>query len=250
MRQFPALWNWRLPSSGDTGPAGWAVASQLFTNSEGASMATDSDWNGRRWITKKVRRKLAWHEHKGVAFYDRERMRQPLQPIVHPGSFDGYSAPPSWAEIPGSWGEWATVPAGYFHNGDSVADGATLDALDDPPTTQTADYTLERCHVDTTYQRREWRNGEWTTIRQPAMYRWELTFTDGAVFRFVSRSIAEEALSELLKIRKAKHARPKYVKHLAENNCVFFNDRKLRTLPADTLPAELPISNVLTETAA
>jgi hypothetical protein len=227
-----------------------AVAGQLFIISEGATMAIDFEWNGRHWIARKVRRKLAWNEHRGVAYYDRERMKRPLSPIVHPGSFDGYSAPPSWAEIPKSWGKWETMPAGYFHNGNSAADGATLDDLDAPPIAQTADYTLERCHVETVCRRGEWQNGEWATIRQPTMYLWELTFVDGATFRFVSRAVAEAALSELLKIRKAKHPRPKYGKHSTENNCVFFSDRRLRKLSADTPPAELPASIVPIETAA
>jgi hypothetical protein len=213
-------------------------------------MAIDFDWNGYRWIATKVRRKLAWHEHKGLAFYDQERMRQPLQPIVHPGSFEGYSAPPSWAEIPDSWGDWETLPAGYFHNGNSAADGTILDDLDAPPIAQTADYTLERCHVETVCQRREWRCGEWITLRQHVIHCWELTFTDGAVFRFVGRAIAEAALSQLLKIRKAKHPRQKFAKHSAENETVFFTGRKLQKLPADTPPAELPTKIVPIETAA
>lgn len=213
-------------------------------------MAIDFEWNGRHWITSKVRRKLAWNEHRGVANYDRERMKRALQPIAHPGSFEGYSAPPSWAEIPECWGQWETTPAGHFHEVHVVADGATLDDLDAPPIAQTADYTLERCHVETVCRRGEWRNGKWTTVRQPAMYRWELTFYDGAAFRFVSRAIAEAALSELLKIREAKHPRPKYGNHSLENSCVFFRDRKLQKLPADTLPAELPARIDPIETAA
>ena len=213
-------------------------------------MAIDFEWNGRGWIARKVRRKLAWNEHRGVAYYDRERIKRPLSPIVHPDSFDGYSAPPSWAEIPDSWGKWETMPAGYFHNGNSAADGATLDDLDAPPIAQTADYTLERCHVETVCEYKVWRNGAIVTDRRRAMYRWELSFADGATFRFVSRAIAEAALSELLKIRKAKHPRPKYGKHSVENNCVFFSDRKLCKLPADAPPAELPASIAQIETAA
>ena len=213
-------------------------------------MAIDFEWNGRHWIARKVRRKLSRYEHRGVAFYDQERIRQPLQPIVHPGSFDGYTAPPSWAEIPDSWGDWETMPAGYFHNGNSAADGTVLDHLDAPPIVQTADYTLERCHVETVCVYKVCRNGAIVTDRRRAMYRWELTFTDGAVFRFVSRAIAEATLSQLLKIRKAKHPRPRFAKHSAENETVFFTDRKLRTLPADAPPAELPTKSVPIETAA
>jgi hypothetical protein len=53
-----------------------------------------------------------------------------------------------------------------------------------------------------------------------------LTFADGETFRFVSRAIAEAALSELLKIRKAKHPRPKFGKRSSENDSVIFTDRK------------------------
>lgn len=213
-------------------------------------MAIDFEWNGRGWIAKKLRRKLPWHKHKGVAYYDRERMRQPLKPIVHADNFDGYAAPPSWAQIPDSWDKWETVPAGHYHNGDSAADGATLDDLDTPPIAQTADYTLERCHVEAVCERRAWQGGESITVHQPAMYRWELTFSDGATFRFVSRAIAEAALSELLRIRKAKHPRPKYGKHSVENNCVFFSGGRLRKLPADTPQVDQPVSIVPLETAA
>jgi hypothetical protein len=80
-------------------------------------MAIDFEWNshGKGWIARKVRRKLAWHEHKGLAYYDRERMRQPLQPIVHPKGFEGYAAPPSWAAVPDSWGEWEPQHKGKHH---------------------------------------------------------------------------------------------------------------------------------------
>ncbi|MCI0351202.1 MAG: hypothetical protein L0Z53_17400 [Acidobacteriales bacterium] len=169
---------------------------------------------------KKPRRKLGPFEHKGISHYDRERMRQPLAPIVHPRDFQGWSTPlPSW--IAADW------------NAPDESTVQRVDDLDDPPIAQTADYTLDRCHVETVYERGEWRQGEWVTWCQPVSYRWELTFSDGAVFRFVSREIAEEALSELLKIRKAKHPRPRYGKHSPENELVFLTGRKLRKLPDD-----------------
>lgn len=156
---------------------------------------------------KSPRRKLGPYEHKGVAYYDRERMRQPLPLIVHPRDFTGWSTPlPSWVDP--SW----TAP-------DKAAQPATT--LDDPPIAETTDYTLDRCHVVTSC------NGN------RVVYPWELTFADGSRFRFVSLAIAEAALSELLKIRKAKHPCPRYAKPSPENVAVFFTDRKLQKLPAD-----------------
>jgi hypothetical protein len=186
------------------------------------------------------RRKLGPHDHRGVEYYDRERMKRPLPPIVHPSGFDGYSAPPSWAGIPESWGEWKhPLPANYFHQS-SGETNQPVDDLDAPPIAQTTDYTLERCHVETVCR---CRNPEWYRPGQPefifrrAFYRWELTFADGAMFRFNSRAIAEAAIAVLLRIRKAKHPRPKYGKHSPENDCVFFANRRLQTLPADAVPA-------------
>jgi hypothetical protein len=156
---------------------------------------------------KKPRRKLAWHQHKGVAYYDRQRMRGPLTPIVHPRDFTGWSTPlPSW--IDPSW----TAP-------DEAAQ--PVSTLDDPPIAETADYILERCHVVTGCQGKR------------VCYQWELTFAGGSRFRFVSRALAEAALSELLKIRKARHPRLKYGKRSPENQCVFFTERKRRGLSAD-----------------
>ena len=156
---------------------------------------------------KKPRRKLGLYEHKGVAYYDRKRIRQPLPLIVHPCDFTGWSTPlPSW--IDPSW----TAP-------DEGAQPVTT--LDDPPIAETADYTLYRCHVVTGCNGRR------------VFYPWELTFADGSRFRFVSRAIAEAALSELLKIRKAKHPHQRFGKHSPESECVFFTDRKLRKLIAD-----------------
>lgn len=214
-------------------------------------MAIDFEWNphSKTWIARKVRRKTAWHEHRGVDYYDRQRMNQPLAPIVQPRDFSGYTAPPSWITLPDSWGEWEPVPAGHFHNG-GLDGGQPVDRLDDPPIAQTSEYTLERCHVETVCHRVESRCGERKTIRQHVMYRWELRFADGAVFRFVSRAIAEAALSELLKIRKAKHPRPRYGKPSSETAYVFFTDRKLRTLPSDSMSVEQPAETKPLETAA
>jgi hypothetical protein len=198
---------------------------------------------------KKPRRKLGPYEHKGVAYYDRERMRKPLPPIVHPREFDGYRAPPTWTKIPASWGAWETVPAGYFHQSGASA-RQSIDDLDDPPIAQTADYILERCHVDTVCERRKWQGGAWITDRQPVTYRWELTFADGAQFRFVSRAIAESALSELLKIRKAKHRRPKFTKPSPENEAVFFTNRNMQKLAPDALPVSQPSDAVCIDTQA
>ena len=213
-------------------------------------MAIDFEWNshGKCWSARKARRKLAWSEHKGLAFYDRERMRQPLQPIMHPNSFDGYAAPPSWAAIPKSWGEWKTTLAGDFHQS-AAGSGQPVDDLDDPPIAQTAEYTLERCHVETVCAYRDVTRPGVRWERPKVFYRWELRFTD-AVFRFVSRAIAEAALSELLKIRKAKHPRPRFAKHSSENAAVFFTDRKLRMLSDDSGVAESPTVLVPIETAA
>jgi hypothetical protein len=214
-------------------------------------MAIDFEWNGKRWEATKVRRKLTKFEHRGVAYYDRERMRQPLGPIVHSREFDGYSAAPSWAQIPNGWGEWDSVPAGYVHQG-GVNGNSPADSLDDPPIAQTADYTLERCHVETvcSYRNPAWhRPGQPEFINRHVLYRWELIFSDGATFRFVSRAIAEAALSELLKIRKAKHPRPKFAKHSPENDGVFFTDRRLQKLAADAPSANDPISTLIDSAA-
>ena len=199
-------------------------------------MAIDFHWNGKRWEAKKTRRKLTQYDHRGVAHYDRERMREPLAPIVHPREFDGYTDPPSWANIPDDWGQRDTLPAGYFHQC-GIEGPAAVDALDDPPIAETAEYTLERCHVETARNCPNplWRRaGEPEFIRRRALYRWELTFTDGATFRFVSRAIAESALSQLLKIRKTKHPRPRYAKHTPENACIFFTGRRLAKLQTET----------------
>jgi hypothetical protein len=219
-----------------------AVAGRLITNRGGRIMAIDFEWNGKRWEAIKVRRKLAWHEHKGVAYYDRERMRQPLTPIVHPRDFEGWSMPlPSW--IDSSWD--ASVEPGT-----PCSDTANVNEPGDPPIAQSRDYTLERCHVKTISQCQELCHGKWLTKRRPVLYRWELTFTDGATFRFVSRAIAELALSELLRIRRVKHPRHKFGKHSAENESVFFTNRKLRKLPADASPEELTAIATPVETAA
>ena len=206
-------------------------------------MAIDFEWNGKRWEAKTVRRQSAWHEHKGVAHYDRERMRQPLEPIAHAREFDGYTAPPSWASVPGEWGAWDTLPTGHFHRG-GIDSGLPVDSLDDPPIAQTDDYTLERCHVETvcSYRNPLWhRPGQPEFIRRRALYRWELSFSDWATFRFVSREIAEAALSQLLKIRSAKHPRPIFGKQSAANECVHFTDRRLVKLQPD-MPQGLPIN--------
>jgi hypothetical protein len=172
--------------------------------------------------------------HRGVVYYDRERMRRPLSPIV------GELRPASPETV-----AWIIRQEVIRQN-----PPAPIDDLDDPPIAQTEDYMLERCHVETVCYRCEWRGSERITIRQPVTYRWELAFLDGATFQFASRAIAEAALVELLKIRKAKHPRPKYGKHSAENHFVFFSDRKLQKLPTDSTPAEQPTRIVPVETAA
>jgi hypothetical protein len=196
-------------------------------------MALDFEWNGSRWESKKVRRKEAWHEHKGVAYYDRDRMRKPLLPIAHPASFEGWSTPLSpWIDRNWQSPDYSSVPR---------ADASPADDLDDLPIAQSADYRLERCHVETVCERGECGHGKWVTVRRPVTYRWELTFADGAQFRFVSRAMAESALSELLKIRKAKHPQPRFAKPSPENEAVFFTDRKLQRLAPDGLPLDQPL---------
>jgi hypothetical protein len=172
--------------------------------------------------------------HRGLAYYDRERRRKPLSPIV------GELRPASPEIV-----AWLIRQEVIRQNPPTP-----VESLDDPPIAQNEDYTLERCHVETVCHRREWRGNERITICQPVAYHWELTFAGGATFRFVSRAIAEAALSELLRIHKTKHPRPKYGKHSPDNDCVFFGDRKLRKLPDDTLPAELPTCINPIETAA
>jgi hypothetical protein len=131
-----------------------------------------------------------------------------------------------------------------------VDNGRSVDDLDDPPIAETNEYTLERCHVETVCAYRVWNHAAQSCgwERRKAVYRWELRFPD-AVFQFVSRAIAEAALSELLKIRKAKHPRPRFAKHSSENAAVFFTGRKLQALPEDSVPEE-PGDIVSIETAA
>jgi hypothetical protein len=160
--------------------------------------------------------------HRGVAYYDRERMRKPLSPIFG----ELRSASPEIVA-------WLIRQEVIRQN-----PPAPVDDFDDPPIAQTADYILERCHVETVCGRREWRNAEWITIRQRVTYRWELTFADGATFRFVSRAIAEAALSQLLRIRRAKYPRPRCAKRSPVNECLFLTGRKLATLPADEVPTQ------------
>ena len=185
----------------------------------------------------KRHRKLAWHEHKGVAYYDRERMRRPLAPHAHLRDFQGWFTPlPSW--IDANW----NAP-------DESVNPMPADDSDALAIVETAEFRLERCHLETVCERHERQRGEWIKVRRPVTYRWQLTFADGAVFRFVSRAIAEAALPQLLKIRKAKHPRPRYAKPSPETDCLFFTERKLAALPADT-PDKAPADAVLSETAA
>ena len=189
-------------------------------------MALDVECNGKAWRDRKAKRKRAWHEHKGVAHYDKERMRQPLPQVVHSREFAGYASPPSWITLPESWGEWdIKTPADYFNNGYASQEQPAIAAEG----AQTADYVLESCHVETVCTSRDCQG---TRTKRTVVYRWQLTFSDGALFRFVSRAIALAALAELQKIRKGKHPRPKYGAHSPD--APFFTGRKLAKLLAES----------------
>jgi hypothetical protein len=146
--------------------------------------------------------------HKGVAHYDRERLKQPLQPIVHALSFEAYEAPPAFVTIPESWGPWEPVPAGYFHGGGRFPKPATADGAE----RETADYTLRREPGDVAFP-------------------WRVEFADAA-FSFRTLAIAETAIPELLKIRKASHPKPTTLSKRAPS-CVFFTAKRQRELPED-----------------
>ena len=145
--------------------------------------------------------------HKGLAFYDRERMKRALLPIVHGRDFTGYAAPPSFVQLPASWGEWETVPAGYFHNGPIAPAQIAVESAE----RTTVEYTLRNV------------GGE---------YPWSVCFADSAEFTFRSLAIAESAIVELLKIRKAAHPKPSTRSKRAPS-CVFFNAKRQRDLPVD-----------------
>lgn len=188
-------------------------------------MALDFEWNGNRWIARKAKRKRAWHEHRGVAHYDKERMRQPLGPMTHSREFEGYASPPSWIALPETWGAWdKETPANYFHGGpvNQVPQSSSDEGA------QTTDYVLESCYVETVCTSHD---SQGQPIQRTVVYRWRLTFSDGATFRFFSRAVALAALAELQKIRKAKHPRLKFGQH--SSVAPFFTDRKLAKLPAE-----------------
>lgn len=115
------------------------------------------------------------HQHRGVAFYDRERQRKPLGPAgvtdPHTQEFRPFTYK---GESP--WAEWE---AAYKPS---------------PPAEITYlagdDWQLERVEGSS------------------EGFVWLLTFPD-AEFRFASFELADAARAELIKIRKARHPRPK-----------------------------------------
>jgi len=160
-----------------------------------------AQWDGYRNAPAAIR-------HKGVAHYDRERMKRVLQPIVLPGNGNWSEPPTSW---PVSW-EWPAdgLPAGYFHNGPIGPPALAAESAE----RQTADYTLRHT------------GGELP---------WSVTF-DNAQFQFRTLAIAEAAIPELLKIRKASHPKPTTLSKRAPS-CVFFTAKRQRELPEDNAPA-------------
>jgi hypothetical protein len=145
--------------------------------------------------------------HKGVAHYDRERMRGKLQAIIHGAEFDGYHCPPAFITLPESWGPWEVVGAGHFHNAPmlvqpELAGGARV----------TADYTLRNSGRDS--------------------FPWLLEFSDGARFEFRTLAIAEVAITELLKRRKKKHPKLDALSKRTASQ-IFFTAKRQRELPED-----------------
>jgi hypothetical protein len=152
-------------------------------------------------------------KHKGVAQYDRERMRQKLQPIVHGLEFEAYAAPPSFVTLPESWGPWEPVPANYFHSGPMTPEPARAGGAE----RETADYTLRNVGGD---------------------YPWQVLFAD-AVFHFRTLAMAEMGIVELLKRRKAKHPNPESLSKRTASQ-VFFTTQRQRQLPDDVYTDHQP----------
>jgi len=142
--------------------------------------------------------------HKGVAHYDRERMRLVLRPITLPHDANWSEPPTSW---PAGW-EWPEggLPPGYFHNGPI----APREIVTQTAERETADYTLRNVGEDLP---------------------WRVEFADAA-FSFRTLAIAETAIPELLKIRKASHPKPTTLSKRAPS-CVFFTAKRQRELPED-----------------
>jgi hypothetical protein len=176
-------------------------------------MVTAGEWTGGGWRFWKEKRAPRPEEHRGIEFFDRERMRQPLQPIVQPLSFEEYAAPPSFVTLPESWGPWEPMPAGYFHNGPIAPKAAIVDGAE----RETTDYVLRRAPEDVAFP-------------------WRVAFAN-AVFQFRTLAIAEAAIVELLKIRKAKHPKPDTLSKRTPS-CVFFTANRRRGLPEDKTAIE------------
>ncbi len=177
-----------------------------------------------------TKRKLDPNRHRGVAFYDRERMRKPLPPMYEPAGpgtdrpntpIVTYDAPPSWVTLPESWGEWSDfkdddgepigIPTGYFH----LPAWPDPDEVKSDETQSTDDYVLKPCSVAS-------RKSKFIK------YAYHLLFANGDEFHFVNKPIAMAARDELLKIRKRYSKPPKYGGHSPDKP--FFTKLKLSKL--------------------
>lgn len=91
---------------------------------------------------------------------------------------------------------------------------------------ETSDYTLRPCFVKTeTKYLKVAGMRRWETRK--ATCKWELRFSDGSLFRFNNRQLADIALIELLKIRRARPHTPKCELPPADPHLVFFTPRRM-----------------------
>lgn len=168
------------------------------------------------------RGKLGPNDHKGVAFYDKERMKKPLPEIVQPGDLDmigrlrddrpEYKAPPSWVKLPKSWGKWKPVPSNHFCAEQYSEEKHSRKA-------SAEDYTLEPCEHKYAARRYDHYRPEYVMVTSTAKV--QLTFSNGDTFYFASQELAALALPELLKIRKGS-------KDAKGNSKYFITPQKLR----------------------
>lgn len=92
---------------------------------------------------------------------------------------------------------------------------------------ETNDYTLRPCFIKTETEYRVFQGHKWIRETRNAICKWELLFADGALFRFNNRQLADAALMELLKIRRARPHKPKCELRPADPHLVFFTPRRM-----------------------
>lgn len=142
------------------------------------------------------------HRHRGLAYYDKQRIEAKLPSII--GTLCPLSPETQkWLE------DYEPKPA--------ATSGCE----------ETGDYTLRPCFVKTETKYRKWTGGRWLWETRNATCKWELRFPDGSVFRFNNRQLADAALTELLKIRRARPHRPKFELPPANPHLVFFTYRRM-----------------------